>query len=103
MWHRVMILAAVVGLLTCLATLPARGSDAATLTESIDRQIDARLETEKLNRVAPADDAEFLRRVYLDLHGVVPSAERAARFLDSRDREKRAQLIAANLWPETEK
>ncbi|MBI2481819.1 MAG: DUF1553 domain-containing protein [Planctomycetia bacterium] len=93
MLHRTMLPPVVLGLLPCLTTLPAWGDDAATLTESIDRQIDARLETEKLRRVAPADDAEFLRRVYLDLHGVVPSAERAARFLDSRDRDKRAQLI----------
>jgi hypothetical protein len=71
----------------------AQGADAVALAGTIDGQIDARLESEKLQRVPQADDAEFLRRVSLDLHGVVPSAEQAAKFLDSRDPGKRAKLI----------
>lgn len=93
MRRKTTMLAVVAGLLTCLATMPARGDDASKLAESIDRQIESRLETEGLKRVAPADDAEFLRRVFLDLHGVVPSAERATQFLESRDPNKRAKLI----------
>lgn len=65
----------------------------AALAELIDRQIQARLDAEGMKRVAPADDAEFLRRAYLDLHGVVPTAEQAARFLDRNDEGKRAALI----------
>src|SRR4029453_9535572 len=55
--------------------------------------IQARLDAEGMARAAPADDAEFLRRVYLDLHGVVPTADQASRFLDSSDQGKRARLI----------
>jgi len=40
-----------------------------------------------------ADDAEFLRRVYLDLTGKVPTLETAVAFLDSRDSDKRRKLI----------
>src|SRR5581483_5588314 len=40
-----------------------------------------------------ADDAEFLRRAYLDLVGVIPTAEKAQAFLDSTDANKRAALI----------
>src|SRR5262249_17308038 len=40
-----------------------------------------------------ADDAEFLRRVYLDITGVIPPADKAAAFLDSKDPDKRAKLI----------
>ena len=40
-----------------------------------------------------AEDAEFLRRVALDLTGVIPSADRAAAFLDSKEPDKRAKLI----------
>jgi hypothetical protein len=83
------LLAVVVG----LAGRPARGQDAAALAAAIDGHIDAKLKAEGVRRVAPADDAEFLRRAFLDLHGVVPSAERAARFLDDSDPQKRAKLI----------
>lgn len=86
-------LSVVVGLLAGLAIGSARGDDAATLAEAIDRLIETRLESEGVKPVAPAADAEFLRRVSLDLHGVVPSAERTARFLDGTERDKRERLI----------
>ena len=75
------------------AARSARGEDAAALAVLIDRQIDARLTAEGVNRVPQADDAEFLRRVYLDLHGVVPSAEQVARFLLDDSLQKRERLI----------
>lgn len=43
--------------------------DAAELAALIDRHIDTRLNAEQVRAADPADDAEFLRRVYLDLHG----------------------------------
>ncbi|MCI0357084.1 MAG: DUF1549 and DUF1553 domain-containing protein [Planctomycetaceae bacterium] len=91
MWR--LPLAAIAGLLFCQAPEAVRGDDAATLAELIDRHVQARLDSEGLARVPPADDAEFLRRVFLDLHGVVPSAERAAKFLSSGDPQKRVRLI----------
>src|SRR5688500_1799636 len=41
----------------------------------------------------PADDAEFLRRVYLDLAGRIPSADEARAFLDNAAAGKRQQLV----------
>lgn len=67
--------------------------DAAALAALIDRLIDARLESEGIRPAEPADDAAFLRRVYLDLHGVIPSAEQASRFLADTDPARRAQLV----------
>src|SRR3954466_15074133 len=55
--------------------------DAAELAALIDRHVETRLESERVRPADPADDAEFLRRVYLDLHGVIPTAEQAAAFL----------------------
>ncbi len=93
MWRWLTVLSFVAGLLTCPAANSARGDDAAALADSIDRHIQARLDAEGLQRVPQADDAEFLRRVFLDLHGVVPSAERATGFLDNSDADKRSALI----------
>jgi hypothetical protein len=83
----------VVILALCLAAPAAGADDASALAELIDRHVQARLDREKLQSAPPADDAEFVRRVFLDLHGVVPTARQAARFLDDADPDKRVRLI----------
>ena len=61
----------------------------------IDELIEARLNG---TTVAPnSDDAEFLRRVYLDLAGRIPSATEAREFLANSDPGKRERLIDALL------
>ena len=87
------------------AALDARG-----LGNVIDRAVDAQLKAEKVDVSQRTDDAAFLRRVYLDITGQVPTAEKAVAFLDSQDTAKRAKLIdellaspeygkhSANLW-----
>lgn len=59
----------------------------------IDEQITTKLTSEKLTPSGPANDAEFLRRVYLDLTGVIPTVEQTRAFLDDKDSAKRAKLI----------
>src|ERR1044071_3583904 len=49
--------------------------DAVALAKLIDDEINKKLSSEKVPASSKADDAEFLRRVYLDLIGVVPSAD----------------------------
>src|SRR5262245_50266048 len=71
--------------------------NAGELAALIDRHIETRLETERIRPAELAGDAEFLRRVYLDLHGVVPTAEQAVCFLDDPDPTRRARLIDALL------
>ncbi|MCC7425172.1 MAG: DUF1549 domain-containing protein [Planctomycetaceae bacterium] len=85
-------LAVVVTLLTGTSSAAIRG-DEPSLTETIDRWIDERLDRERLQRAPAADDAVFLRRIHLDLHEVVPSQERTVRFLNSDDPQKRSQLV----------
>lgn len=75
----------------------AAGPDAAELAGLIDRHIENRLEAEGVPAAEPAGDAEFLRRVYLDLHGVVPTSEQAARFLADTRPDRRARLVDALL------
>src|SRR5262245_16504781 len=62
---------------------------AADVTRRIDAAVEGRLKAEKVKPATRADDAEFLRRVYLDLTGHVPPAAKAASFLDDRSSDKR--------------
>jgi hypothetical protein len=67
--------------------------DAAALAQVIDQQVKLRLDAEGVKPSPRCDDAEFIRRVYLDLAGVIPPAERVRAFLESTDPDKRSKLI----------
>lgn len=64
---------------------------------AIDREVDRRLAEAKVPASPPADDAEFVRRVTLDITGRIPTSEQAVAFLDSKDPDKRRKLIDALL------
>lgn len=66
---------------------------AGELAELIDQQIEARLSSEGVRPAELAVDAEFVRRIYLDLHGSVPTLEQVKRFLADDGQGKRARLI----------
>ncbi len=53
---------------------------------AVDRFIGARLESEGLQASKPADRRTLIRRVFLDLTGLPPSAEEVAAFEHDRDR-----------------
>ncbi|MEZ5363515.1 MAG: DUF1549 and DUF1553 domain-containing protein [Bryobacterales bacterium] len=61
----------------------------------IDEHIDAKLAKLKIQPSPLADEASFLRRVYLDLTGAPPTLEQAHAFLDDPERSqiKRRKLI----------
>jgi hypothetical protein len=65
----------------------------AALSQRIDREIKDKLASEKVPASPKSEDAEFLRRAYLDLTGVIPSADKTKEFLDSSDPKKREKLI----------
>lgn len=67
--------------------------DAAALAQAIDQHVQRRLDEAKIQASPQADDAEFLRRVYLDIHGLIPPADKVVAFLDSGDPDKRARVI----------
>ena len=69
----------------------------AQVAEAIDQHVERALTEAKLKPAPPAEDAEFLRRVYLDLTGRGPTAAQAATFLDNPAKDKRATLIDALL------
>jgi hypothetical protein len=71
-----------------------RGDDR-PLRAQVDAEIEAAWKKEKVTPAQRATDAEFLRRVSLDLVGVVPRYEETVAFLDSKDPDKRGKLIDA--------
>jgi hypothetical protein len=71
----------------------ASGSLKDPLAKEIDRLVIAKQKELQLNPAPLASDAVFLRRVYLDTIGVLPTAEEARAFLDSKDPDKPAKLI----------
>jgi hypothetical protein len=67
--------------------------DATALAHLIDHHIEKRLQSEKLPASPRTDDAEFLRRVHLDIHGVIPSLEQTRVFFSSKAPDRRTRLI----------
>lgn len=60
---------------------------------SIDEHILARLEELRINPAPLADDHTFVRRIYLDLLGVLPTAEEARAFVADDSPDRRALLV----------
>jgi Protein of unknown function (DUF1549)/Protein of unknown function (DUF1553) len=72
---------------------PAHPMPTASLARLIDQQIAAPLSAGAIQPSPETADGEFIRRVSLDIVGVIPSPEKAAAFIDDRSPNKRAKLI----------
>ena len=59
----------------------------------IDRLISAKMSADGVSPAPRTSDTEFLRRIYLDLSGRIPTPDQAERFLNGTDSSKRAQVI----------
>ena len=84
------------GLVCCLpiADLAASENEALSRTESrIDELVGKKLAETNTKANPPVDDATFLRRIYLDVAGRIPTLEEGRAFLDSAEKDKRSQLI----------
>jgi hypothetical protein len=96
---------AVVGALLLLASGAARAQpkqqpepdSVKALAAKIDERFAKHWQDKKAQPAPVADDAEFLRRVYLDLAGRIPSAGEVSRFLDDKAPDKRQRLVDALL------
>jgi hypothetical protein len=68
-------------------------ASAEPLRDVVDQRVREAWAREKVTPAKPASDSEFLRRVYLDLIGEVPTYEATVAFLDEKDSAKRERLI----------
>ena len=62
-------------------------------THPIDRVVDAYWETNSIARPRPSDDRTFMRRVTLDLVGLLPPPQRVKAFVEDTNPAKRAVLV----------
>ena len=75
----------------------AAGSRSAPMPEYnfIDQAVNAKLAQKKIQPSEDCTDADFVRRVYLDLTGIVPTAPAARAFVEDKtpSRDKRQKLV----------
>src|SRR5262245_26926490 len=86
-----------VGLLCLGGSLPAADRSEGPASQGIDRLMAAAWQRARVQPATVADDAEFVRRIYLDLAGRIPTRDEAERFGNDRTPDKRARLIDALL------
>src|SRR5262249_10608192 len=67
--------------------------DAQALAAKIDEYIALHWNAAKAQPAPLADDAEFCRRVHLDLAGRIPLVSEIRSFLDDKSTDKRRQLV----------
>jgi hypothetical protein len=95
---RFSLLALVLSVFLTQGQTPARGAavttlDAQALSARIDELVSRRLAMERVPPAPPAGDAEFFRRLSLDLNGRIPSLSQLADFLGDSRMEKRRLWI----------
>jgi hypothetical protein len=72
------------------------GNDPAWIKKAageIDKRVGTGFQKAKVTPVSPADDSRWLRRVYLDATGRIPSFTEAKAFLDDSTPDKREKLV----------
>jgi hypothetical protein len=63
------------------------------IEQVVDRYLDARLQEESVTPAGPADDANLIRRLTLDLAGRIPTADETQAFVASTSPNKRVELV----------
>ncbi len=76
--------------LFCLAVGTAWADE---LRDQIDLRIDEKARSRQVSMAPASEDAEFLRRIWLDLVGTIPSAQETRQFLKDPSPGKRTALI----------
>ncbi len=97
--YRRRLLGVALAVLAVVAVQSVRGEEAPAVTSptpepTLHERIDALIDVAAIGPInPPANDADFLRRVSLDLTGLIPTAAEARAFLADDSPDKRAKLI----------
>lgn len=85
----------VLALSLCAAPISAQDidEDIQKLADRIDELIEKQWRENDVASASPSDDAEYLRRVWLDLAGKIPTAADTQDFLDDKSPDKRKKLV----------
>src|SRR5438270_1614326 len=75
------------------ATANAASREVEAIAAKIDQHLAARLAESKVQPAPRADDAEFVRRAYLDIVGRIPTVREVRDFLKDKMPDKRRKLI----------
>jgi hypothetical protein len=78
---------------TTEAASPYKAQPSDAFAKKIDDYINKRIEKEKLTATPVAEDAEWLRRVWLDIDGGQPEPNEVIAFLASQDPDKRRKKV----------
>jgi hypothetical protein len=76
---------------------PTQVFDGQAASRKIDQLIESKLREKKIDPLPITSDEQFVRRIYLDAIGRIPTLEETRDFLSSNDSNKRAQLITTLL------
>ena len=89
-------------MLSCTKTTVAPTRQVSSSTKHLDRYINAALKREGIQPSKMSEDAEFLRRIHLDLTGRIPTPEEVLDFLKDGSSNKRTrkieQLLISNAY-----
>ncbi|MDZ4286682.1 MAG: DUF1549 domain-containing protein [Prosthecobacter sp.] len=95
-YSRVFTAAWLVSLSSLASLLPAAPlslPDVRAKAQEIDKLVTAKLEKEKIQPTAPLTDEAFVRRIYLDIAGRIPTLKETTEFLADTTSDKRSKLI----------
>lgn len=98
--YPLLLLAFIFLTLNCTKVSPTPSVYVPASTKHLDRHINAVLKTEGLQASKRSEDTEFLRRIYLDMTGKIPTPEEVLDFLKDGSPSKRQRKIDALLESE---
>jgi len=85
------LISTILVLVCCATILPA--ADVSSSAKQIDRIVQSYLQKTGISLSEISSDEVFVRRVYVDITGTLPTADEARVFIESEGQNKRAQLI----------
>ena len=90
---RLLLVGLLLSLTTCAHAADLLPTDR-SIPDVIDHHVDQQLQKAKVTPAPQSNDATFVRRLYLDLAGRIPTPSEAREYIDSTDPKKRDKIVA---------